>query len=742
MPNYVTITPKYQVVDLAEMLKVPELLTKERQEQEDKYNENLDKLAAIEAMADESSRWRLKNYRDSLENAANTLIGRQGTIADATAYMNQARQYYRDALPIINAYQRKQEDEKMWRQIFANDPSTRRTALPNQEAYIQNPNQDWFYFSGDKVYDKALKSAALVSKDRILAKGLQSAGRAGFVKQVNDVGYTQEEQAEYANLINRYNQDPNDAGTLAKLNDPKFRQLFEDYKGLLQENLEHNYSTEDRNWGRQRILDGQLIGMTRQSTETYHTDPLATASAKSSGKKGKGEDDDDVSLPGQYIPTDRYTDKGVVEVPASTANQTVVIDRNTGKTVNKSALKPTKVVMTPKPNYFMRDVRADLSPNLSNYEEVGSYEASAIYYNNDAKKLKEANKADDTLVDELNTTFNRNSNKSPKGTLKYSKDQINHFRSLGKYYFLKFKSFEDVTEDAKKNYFAAIRSYYLPFIDDNGKIVKWEDAPKEAKDLILKIGYSGLADIPRTRTEKTPEGILDKKTFNKLQKAGVQFYNNDDSPRTNDEIAYDAFLLTNRQWKNAALTTEAGAGEQYTNSVIYDPKGNFKLFGKHDAFTQDGKPKHITFTPESIKNGMYSDFKVEIDPIELTKSQPKKAITFTDINGKRNHIYIPYNANEKTSIATTINNHKESLAKTLLLSGTINEVQENAIKQMPDTEFVKGVLYGKLKVGNTFIPIPQFYNINSLLNSIDDSILYDFESNFIPKNSETNGKIY
>lgn len=281
MSGYITITPKYEPLDLDTMLKVPMALQEQREKQEDKLNAELDKLAAIKAMSDESTDYRLADYNNSVDQTIDALVNRKGTIGDAVALMNRAKGQYRDLMPIINAYEKKQKVKDMIDQIRAKDPTARFTQLNNLESWITNPNdQDWWHFSGDDLYKEAITSAAKISADRKLADNITGAGREGFVKINQKYGYTPEEQKHYANLINTINNaDKNSEEYKQALNEletPLYNQLFEDYKTKIQDNLNRNYIDEDIRWGKDKILAGQLVGMELKDASKIEHDPLAS----------------------------------------------------------------------------------------------------------------------------------------------------------------------------------------------------------------------------------------------------------------------------------------------------------------------------------------------------------------------------------------------------------------------------------------------------------------------------------
>ena len=703
MPNYVTITPKYQVIDLADMLKVPEMLNKERQEQEDKYNENLDKLAAIEAMADESTRYRLQNYRNSLENAANTLIGRQGTLADAAAYMNQARQYYRDALPIIKAYETKQKEIDTRRQILANDPSARFTALPDLETYIKNPNQDWYHYSGDKVYDKAMKSAAVISKDKIIAKGLKSAGRAGFVKEINDIGYTPEEQVEYARLIGLYNRDHSDAKALKGLNDPKYKQLFEDYKGLLQDNLSHNYSTEDRDWGKQRILDGQLVGMQRQTTEAYHTDPLAVASARSSrsSKKSSGNGTEQNPFLQQSITAPGVGEKSGVK--SSTQDKmlaTPTLYRNTETGVTTPSI--------PNPKLYPW-----INQNAT-YKPVGKYQASAEYYNR--KPVATISDKDmNVTISGITSKLIKNADIGQRAMIKGTNP--GRLKRLAKKVGLdRYKDFEDIPQNILDKFYSELKRY--------GNVDYHAADPNNS---LARMGFYKIYNEVPNLPQKP--GLFSKKEFEELQKKGLQFYNPDGTLRTEKDIEWDAWDLVDHQSTDVILTTKEGAGKRYTAAKLEDvPLGDYKDLATGKTITL----KRIEKDGDKAGFSGYNKEKFGLNPYSLLRKEgAKKRLKLSD--GVHNFtIEVPLDDREKEVINTRVNIIKGNLANELYLAGRLTFGEAMNLSSMPVNDFIKSVDMER---------IPGI-NIEELMDELDDSILKDYEINRVPANSETNSKAY
>lgn len=131
MPNYVTITPKYQVVDLAEMLKVPELLTKETNEANKELEEYKDKISKYRALLGDNADKYFGNYNDLMDTLASN-----PTIADRQEVARQLRDRFRDvsakaelAAPAL----------QKWSDYFAKNPHL--VGNPGTiDTYMQNPN--------------------------------------------------------------------------------------------------------------------------------------------------------------------------------------------------------------------------------------------------------------------------------------------------------------------------------------------------------------------------------------------------------------------------------------------------------------------------------------------------------------------------------------------------------------------------------------------------------------------------
>ena len=95
MPRYIGYTPQFNPVSLQEYLAVPTMIQQEFDTYEDKYNENLDKLAVLEGMLDDSTRDYLNAYKNNLSNAADIISGKTGNLSTLRQQTNAARQFYR-----------------------------------------------------------------------------------------------------------------------------------------------------------------------------------------------------------------------------------------------------------------------------------------------------------------------------------------------------------------------------------------------------------------------------------------------------------------------------------------------------------------------------------------------------------------------------------------------------------------------------------------------------------------------
>lgn len=131
MPNYVTITPKYQVVDLADMLKVPEMLVAEQDKANKELEDYKDQISKYRALLGDNADKYFGNYDDLMNTLADN-----PTIADRKSIANQLRTRFRDvsakaelAAPAL----------QKWSDYFAKNPHLVGNA-GTIDTYMENPN--------------------------------------------------------------------------------------------------------------------------------------------------------------------------------------------------------------------------------------------------------------------------------------------------------------------------------------------------------------------------------------------------------------------------------------------------------------------------------------------------------------------------------------------------------------------------------------------------------------------------
>ena len=261
MPRYVGFTPQFNPVSLQEYLAVPTMIQQEFDTYEDKYNENLDKLAVLEGMTDESTRYLTDRYKDKLSNAADIIAGKSGNLSELRSQINNARQYYRETAPrLTNAYNKRQAALKAQQDILLKDPSAVTTKVGNMQSFLDNPDQVFHSLSGNKIYDDMLKAGQLSSADIHNPLKVTNFGR-GYLKEVTQKGYTLAQQQEYANLVQQA-LDGNKDADKALRNNPLYAQPYQTLNKYIEDNKFNLFNDSEKAYMLNRALSGQLMGMT------------------------------------------------------------------------------------------------------------------------------------------------------------------------------------------------------------------------------------------------------------------------------------------------------------------------------------------------------------------------------------------------------------------------------------------------------------------------------------------------
>lgn len=264
MPSYIGYRPQFNPVSLQEYLAVPTMIQQEFDTYEDKYNENLDKLAVLEGMTDESTRYLTDNYRDKLSNAADIITGKSGSLSDLRRQISNARQYYRETAPrLTNAYNKRQAALKAQQDILLKDPSAVTTKVGNMQSFMDNPDQVFHSLSGDKIYADMINAGKLSAAD--LSK-IENSNLPGYLAKIT--GYTPQQQQEYSMLVQQALSGNKDADEALR-NNPIYTQPYQVLSKYIEDNKFGVFDDSERAYVLNRALSGQLMGM------TGHTDYMA-----------------------------------------------------------------------------------------------------------------------------------------------------------------------------------------------------------------------------------------------------------------------------------------------------------------------------------------------------------------------------------------------------------------------------------------------------------------------------------
>ena len=258
MPRYVGFTPQFNPVSLQEYLAVPTMIQQEFDTYEDKYNENLDKLAVLEGMTDESTRYLTDRYKDKLSNAADIIAGKSGNLSELRSQINNARQYYRETAPrLTNAYNKRQAALKAQQDILLKDPSAVTTKVGNMQSFMDNPDQVFHSLSGDKIY------ADMINAGKLSAADLSTIGKSGITGYIaKTTGYTPQQQQEYATLVQQALSGNKDAEAALK-NNPIYTQPYQVLNKYIEDNKFNLFNDSERAYVLNRALSGQLMGMSQ-----------------------------------------------------------------------------------------------------------------------------------------------------------------------------------------------------------------------------------------------------------------------------------------------------------------------------------------------------------------------------------------------------------------------------------------------------------------------------------------------
>lgn len=266
MPRYIGYRPQFNPISLQEYLAVPTMLQQEYDTYEDKYNENLDKLAVLEGMLDDSTKNYLNAYKNNLNNAADIISGKSGNLSDLRQQTNSARQFYREYAPkLTNAYNKRQAALKAQQDILLKDPSAITTQVGNMQSFLDNPDQLFHSLSGDKIYADMINAGKLSAADMPLTKG--KSNFTGYTLTFK--GYNLAQQQEYANLVKQALNGDINADKMLKSN-PIYAQPYQVLNKYIEDNKFNLFNDSERNYALNRALSGQLMGMT--STENLIAD--------------------------------------------------------------------------------------------------------------------------------------------------------------------------------------------------------------------------------------------------------------------------------------------------------------------------------------------------------------------------------------------------------------------------------------------------------------------------------------
>ena len=708
MPGYIGFTPQFNPISLQDYLTVPMMVLNEYNKAEEQYNETANKAEALKALLGERNSnneagWQIVDKYESLvKDAADAMAatGIQGP--EGYRQAKKAGTYYRqNMLPLESGINALQTDEKELRARDKDGTLVRKRRYSLND-YIKNPNLRSDSVLGSSIQNEAMKAAATASARRKQENQPHTALGGQYWQLGSVTGFSPNEVQDW--LADR-NSSP---------------ELNEIYNGIAKKFVDAGYDIRDID---DYITRGIYDGITYDNKIEYKDNKQWALDHTSSGKNGKKTDDNNNPYLQQSLSSPDLGQKAQVKdetVTKLTSNKTFsnngYSNYVTGQINPKDAPNPYGLVMPSIYNMF-----GNTTTSNEPYREMGVYEASARHYakQNDVQKQstltdRERRKTIGSLVKKVDLYGN------PTTSLgDISEKQLNNVYSYAKAAgFNKYQSFESIPKNVKNQFYRYIKS--------TGSLLagyKIDDPNEE----IARIAYANL--LNETPDVKPQEGLLTKKEFDDLKSKGVKFYNADGTPRTNEEIEWDAWDLLPRQYDRYELTHTRGAGAKYAKSATADYFSEFNSGKKYT--TQEGKT--ITLKSNDTGEGFegYSRPRYFLSAPLLRKNTGYKQLEVYD-GDKKYTVEVPLSSFERSVVNSELKRMRGNMLNNLVTRNLMSDEQAKQIASMPINDFLQYIEMG-------YMP---GVHINDILDLLDDAILTASEENFIPSNSETEGKMY
>lgn len=691
MPGYIGYRPQFQPISLQEYLAVPTMIVNDYEEAEKEFNEYQDKVAAVEALAgnNEKAMNIINQYKAYLGDAANGLTNGVKNV-DSYKAARQARNYYRNSVmklePAITAYQNAQKTRA------AKDDGTLIGPELSLDNYIDNPLYEDRFVHGSAIQKEAMQAAAQASARRKSEKTPSKALGNQYWQLGSQMGFTPDE-------VNAWLADPTSSPELT----------------AIANQIAEKYGEFDMNKVGQYITRGILDGIAYDNKTAYQSNKAYDAALTAAKKKSSNSQEDELvaRFMSQSNPSPDYSS------PSSDGTEAPITKKIlTGPVSDRSSIQ----------SFFngvqqLTGVRIPfVNREVKTYE--GTLSASADFYNNEANRTKAANQSNNQLVSSLNETFGRNVRES---YVKFNDKSLNTIRQYGKSNFARYKTVDEIPENVKTQFVNSLKTanYTAGMIPSN--------PTQEQINLLVDIGFSSMQNTTR-RAPAPNSSYLTEKEFNDLKRKGVQFYNQDGSVRSEQEILWDAWDYMPKQYDKYSLTAVKGAGDDYREAAT---KSYFDEFPKNGK-VQTNEGKEIILKPSKDKG--YKGFEGYAPPEYYLSARnirnDKKILSVTNDSGDTYTVDVPLSRREVNIKNSLVNQMRAQWLARLVSNNIIDLEYADSLKRLSINDFLKYIeIYGENFGGLGF-------TINDIVDEIDDAILMGEESNIIPKSGETDSKAY
>lgn len=713
-----------------QMIKPYQIYTEAYNAAEKDLNDQLDKYATIEQMADDTIQDRIEQYKTFVSNTAEKAASGDYDYKTLAEDAKRARDYYRNYAPkIAAAYDIVNSARKAQQELRIKDPSAALTPIPTMREAMDNPDFQWGYLSGDKIHKDMVEAGQNLAKDinstRVVPPDIE-----GYTKQLNTKGYTKQEQDLFARLASaaitnglnitdvigsqRFATDDNtDAAIKTELMN-KFIQPWQSLSTYISKNGFDRFNQYDQSMLLNRALSGMLEGMTGSETPNYIKDLQWEESSQKRIAKYKHDLDNPQPVNDNTVINPVPAPRRHSPLKSSTSSKLSDILKGNGVyKVGDSYMtqqQAERFILTNSNPYNSKAVQFNGQNDWNGPQtinNVGIFEANAALHKRDKSNTEKAISDDKSALDELNKLTGRTD--LPQSRLRYEKRDLDRAVSTVSSIFKKYNNYEQVPEDEKDR-----AMNYLFGAQGTLSGLASRRSVEHNKDAILRILFDRLGN--GVEKEEFPDWALTKKQMDELEENGVKFYDSKGNPRSDYDIMFDAWDLFDDQYTMYDMTSTRGAGEEASKAMT---RNYFAEFSPQEVKDTDGRTILLKPKKDSDNTSFegYNDPMYFLEPSALRGKTRKKIVKLIDNSGKDHYVELPLSRRENAVVESELNRIKGSLG----LSGINNN------------DFLKHVEMGAF--------LSEGINIDRVMTQLSNAIIDDQERNFKQKKSETNSKL-